>query len=62
MNAEPSHDILAQKSENVNQKWRGLAKSSKGGASDKDILDVALSLDWFMHYNFKAAEIGIMSH
>ena len=37
-----------------------MAKSSKGDASDKDILDVILA--WFMHCNFQAAETGLMSH
>ena len=37
-----------------------MAKRSKGDASDKDILDVTLA--WFMHCNFKAVEIGLMSH
>ena len=36
-----------------------MAKSSKGDISDKDILDVTLA--WFMHCNFKAAETGLMS-
>ena len=37
-----------------------MAKRSKGDASDKDILDVTLA--WFMHCNFNAVEIGLMSH
>ena len=37
-----------------------MAKSSKGDASDKDILDVILA--WFMHCNFQAAETDLMSH
>ena len=32
----------------------------KGDASEKDILDVTLA--WFMHCNFNAVEIGLMSH
>ena len=37
-----------------------MARRSKGDASDKDILDVTLA--WFMHCNFNAVEIGLMSH
>ena len=51
---------LIQKTENAIQNLREMAKRSKGDASDKDILDVTLV--WFMHCNFKAVEIGLMSH